>query len=257
MRLLAYDEDEIARSCVGHLVGLALESDVVPLHGTARDIQLERLSFPDCTLALAPLALVLVFVDGSGALAALARHDLALHQGAELAEAPLHALTIATLALVGPGLLVLAARPVALDADDLLLRSKFDSLALVELLERGSVGLLLVRAALVTSTLRLPSWAAHAVEQIGELGEDIAHVRPATGTAAFRWVEGVHAIAVVQFALLIVAEDVSCLRDELELDLGFLALFRGHFVGVTLYRKLDRMAKTCDQRAAQHEASEF
>ncbi len=57
-------------------------------------------------------------------------------------------------------------------------------------------------------------------------------------TGPFAGVEGVHAVEVVQLALLIIPKDLVGLGDGLELDLGLGSHLLGDLVGVMLEGKL-------------------
>ncbi len=174
---------------------------------------------------------------------------LANETRADLAKGLLAADATAAVALVGLDL-VLGAATFALAADDLLLGGKLDCLALVELLKSDLVRLLLVGAA--SWAARATTWhtAGHAAHVHAEhLREDVVQVDLGPAGPTPGWVEGGHAVRVVEMALFLIAEDFVGLCDGLELGLGLDADLFGDLVGVVLQRQLLRVSTACRQPA--------
>ncbi|POR33012.1 hypothetical protein TPAR_06775, partial [Tolypocladium paradoxum] len=206
---LRQGEDNISGYLIGVLIGLALQHDPFPLHGSSRDVNLQCLLLLHGPLSLALLAAILLLEEVAGALAVVAHNRLAPHHArANLSDCLDHADALAALAQRRLRLF-LPARTLTLAAEDLLVGGKLDRLALVELLERHLVLLLLVGSS---------SWASRYTGAAGPAGPahvEAKHLREnvvevdlgAAGTTS-RAVKGGHAVGVIEVPLLVIAEDL-------------------------------------------------
>lgn len=241
MRLLHQREDDISRRLVRVLIRLSFEDNVLALHGSSGDVDLESLLLLHRPLALAPLATVLLLVDLARPGTVVADDGLATHHArTNLSNGFDHAVALASIALCRLGLL-LPARALAGPTDHLLISSELDGLALVQLFERDLVLVLLVGTlarswgAPTTSTWR-SARATHIESE--HLGDDVVQVDVSTARTASGLIKSGHAVGVVEVALVIVAEDVVRFRDFFELDLGLCSLLFRDLVGMVFEGRL-------------------
>jgi hypothetical protein len=163
------------------------------------------------------------------------------HARAELPQDFDHTVALTALTRVRLGL-VLASGTLALPADRLLVGSELDSLALVKLFKCDLVFLLLIRALarLLGSTgaagTSRTTRASHAEAE--HLGQDVVDIDLRSTGSASGLVESGHAVYVVGFTLLVIAEDFVGFCALLEDDLRLFALLFWDLVGVVFQGSL-------------------
>lgn len=220
MWLLLNLKDDVTSLYAWGLVTLAAEFDLGTTSDALIDVNVENLAVDDGLLAIALLAAILVLDDLALSVTVRAYGLEALDHRSHLAHHGLHAVTVATRALLDGTLL--AADTAALRADYGPLQSEFGNFAAVDILQGDLVCMMdrtsLGRAAVVHASEHA-THTAHATEAAAaeELSKQVLGSHTTAGTATL---EASLAILIVDLALIGVGKDFVGMGNFLKLVLG-------------------------------------